>query len=363
MKYDYLIVGAGFAGATIARKLAEENKHVLIIDRRDHIGGNSYDYYDKAGILVHKYGPHYFRTNDSEVWDFLSRFTEWRYYQYIVKSFVDGQLFDFPINLNTINQFYGTNFSSVEAKEFIEKVKIKIAIPKNSEEQIVSQVGQDIYEKFFKNYTIKQWKTDPKKLDASITARIPIRFNKDPRYFSSIYQAMPKNGYHKLFENLLNHNNIDIKLNNEFTKDKSNFDYEKLIFTGCIDEFFNYKFGKLGYISLKFEFETFDKELYQNYSQINYPNEYDFTRIVEIKHATGQKINKTTIVREYPKENGDPYYPILNNENAILYEKYLVESQMLKNIYFVGRLAQFKYLNMDQTVREALSLFNLLIKI
>ena len=174
MKYDYLIVGTGFAGATIARKLAEENKKILVIDRRDHIGGNSYDYYDESEVLVHKYGPHYFRTDDKDVWVFFSKF-------------IDGQLFDLPINLNTINQFYGTNFSSSEAKDFMDKTKVRIDNPKNSEEQIISQVGQDIYEKFFKNYTIKQWKTDPKNLDASITARIPIRFNKDPRYFSSIY--------------------------------------------------------------------------------------------------------------------------------------------------------------------------------
>lgn len=356
MKYDYLIVGTGFAGATLARKLAENNKKICIIDRRDHIGGNSFDYYDNSGVLVHKYGPHYFRTDDKIIWDFLSKFTEWRYYQYVVKSFVDGQLFDLPINLNTINQFYNTNFSSFEAKEFLEKIKVKIDGPKNSEEQVISQVGQDIYEKFFKNYTIKQWKTDPKNLDTSITARIPIRFNKDPRYFSSFYQAMPKNGYHKIFDNLLNHKNITIKLKTDF-KNINNIIYDKLIYTGCIDEFFDYKHGNLGYRSLRFEFETFNQEYYQDYSQINYPNEYDFTRIVEIKHATGQKIKNTTIVREYPEESGDPYYPILTKDNMAIYEKYLNESQKISNVYFVGRLAQFKYLNMDQAIKEALNLF------
>lgn len=357
MKYDYLIVGIGFAGTTLGRKLAEAGKKVLLIDRRGHIGGNSYDYYDNSGILVHKYGPHYFRTNDKEVWQFLSRFTEWRYYQYIVKAYVDGQLFDFPINLNTINQFYGTNFSLTEAKEFIEKIREKIDNPKNTEERVTAKIGKDIYEKFFKNYTIKQWDIDPKDLDASVAARIPIRFNKDSRYFDSFYQAMPKHGYHKLFENMLSHSNIEVKLNVDFLKNKNEFDYENLIYTGCMDEFFDYKFGLLPYRSLRFEFETFNQEYYQDYLQINYPNEYDFTRIVEIKHATGQKIDKTTIVYEYPMAEGDPYYPIPRKENEELYQKYKAEAEKIKNAFFVGRLVQYKYLDMDQVVRESLNLY------
>lgn len=358
MKYHYLIVGTGFAGATLARKLADDGKKVLIIDRRNHIGGNSYDYYNEFGVLVHKYGPHYFRTNRKDVWDFLSNFTEWRYYQYVVKTFVDGQLFDLPINLNTINQFYCVNLSSFEVKDFLERIKVKIEKPQNCEEQVLSQVGRDIYEKFFKNYTIKQWKTDPKNLDPSITARIPVRFNRDPRYFSDYYQAMPKYGYHKLFDNLLHHENITIELSTDYYEVKNSFKFENLIYTGCIDEFFNFKFGNLGYRSLSFEFETFNQEYYQGYSQVNYPNEYDFTRIVEIKHATGQNCDKTTIVREYPQEIGEPYYPILTLENSLIYEQYLNEARQLDNVYFVGRLAQFKYLNMDQAVKEAFCLYN-----
>lgn len=355
--YDYLIVGAGFSGAVLARKLADNGKKILIIDRRKHIGGNSYDFYDKSGVLVHKYGPHYFRTNDKDVWNFLSKFTQWRYYQYIVKAFVDGQIFDLPINLNTINQFFGTSFSSIEAQNFIEKIRVKSKKPKNSEEQVISKIGKEIYDKFFKNYTIKQWNLEPKDLDASVTARIPIRFNKDPRYFDSYYQAMPKDGYFKLFEKILSHENIETKLNIDFLKNRKQFKYKKLIYTGCIDEFFNCKFGKLPYRSLRFEFETFNQEFYQKYSQINYPNEYDFTRIVEIKHATGQKHDKTTIAREYPMSEGEPYYPIPKNENEKLYLKYKKEAGKLKDVYFVGRLAQYRYLNMDQVVKKSLELF------
>ena len=360
-KYNFLIVGAGLTGSVLAERLASIGKKVLVIDRRNHIGGNCYDYYDKDGILVHKYGPHFFHTNDKEAWEYLSNFTEWIHFPLRVKSFVDGQLFDLPINLNTINHLYHLNLSSQEMGLFLDKIKKKIDIPKNAEEQVVSRVGWDIYNKFFKNYTIKQWGIPPKDLDASVTARIPIRYNKDDRYFSDKYQGIPKKGYYKMFENIINHKNIELRLSSNYREIKNKVIYQNLIYTGCIDEFFNYKFGKLPYRSLRFEFETLNKKFYQDYCTVNYPNDYDFTRIVELKHATGQKVKKTTIVKEYPISKGEPFYPIPRKENETLYKKYAQEVEKFNNIYFIGRLAQYKYYNMDQVVREALNFSKLFI--
>lgn len=358
-KFDFLIVGAGFAGCTMAERLAcELNKRVCIIDKRGHIGGNSYDYHDDAGVLVHKYGPHYFRTDNISVLAYLSKFTEWRPTIYKVKSYVDGRLYDFPINLNTINQFFNMNLSSKEeVMEFIESKRVKIDKCQNAEEIIISKIGIELYEKFYRNYTIKQWGLDPTQLDPSVTDRIPIRYDKDDRYFDAKYQAMPKYGYAELFKRMLNHHNIKLKLKTNYIDVKNKILHDNLIYTGCIDEFFGYKFGKLPYRSLKFEFETFDQEFYQNYSQINYPNEESFTRVVEIKHATGQKHPKTTIVREYPTDESEPYYPIPNKRNETLYLRYKSEADKLDNTYFVGRLAQYRYLNMDQVVNEALDIF------
>jgi len=360
-KYDFLIVGAGLAGSVLAERLVSIGEKILVIDRRSHIGGNCHDYYDEAGVLVHKYGPHFFHTNDEEVWKYLSNFTEWIYFPLRVKSFVDGQLFDLPINLNTVNHLYNLNLSSREMKLFLDKIKEKIDNPKNAEEQVVSRVGWDIYNKFFKNYTIKQWGIHPKDLDASVTARIPIRYNRDDRYFSDKFQGIPKKGYYKMFENIINHKNIELRLNSDYREIKSKVVYQNLIYTGCIDEFFNYKFGKLPYRSLWFEFKTLNRNFYQNYCTVNYPNDYDFTRIVELKHATGQKVNKTTIIKEYPISRGEPFYPVPRKQNERLYKKYAREADKLKNTYFVGRLAQYKYYNMDQVVREALNLSKLLI--
>lgn len=355
-KYDYLIVGAGFAGSVLAERLNSIGKKVLIVEKRDHIGGNCYDYYDGTGVLVHKYGPHYFRTNFQEVVDYLSRFTQWRPHEYRIRSYVNGKIYTFPINRNTLNEFFGVNLKTdQETEEFLKSKRENIENPKNAEEQILALAGKEIYEAFFKNYTIKQWGIHPKNLDASVTARIPIRINDDDRYLNDKFQAMPKDGYTKLFENLLK--GIDIILNTDYKTVIKNISYDKLIYTGPIDEFFDYKYGKLPYRSLKFEFENHNKEFYQDWSQINYPNDYDFTRIVEIKHATGQKTPTTTIVKEYPQSEGDPYYPIPAKENHELYKKYEAEANNLKNFYFIGRLAQYKYLNMDQVVKEALDLF------
>lgn len=356
--YDYLIVGAGFAGSVIAERLASQlNKKVLIIDRRAHIGGNCYDCYDKSGVLIHKYGAHLFHTKYKEVFDYLSQFTKWHKYEHRVKAWIDGEIYDLPINLNTINKFFSKNFTPRQCQKFLEKIRAKIKNPKNAEEQVISKVGIQIYKSFFKKYTIKQWGINPKNLAPEVTARIPIRFNTDDRYFDDPYQFMPSSGFTELFKKMFTHKNITIKLNTDFKKISNKIKYDNLIYTGCIDEFFNYKFGPLPYRSLKFKFKTLNKLFFQKYCVINYPNDFNYTRIIEIKHATRQKISKTTICYEYPAANGNPYYPIPQTQNQILYQKYFNLAKCLKNIYFVGRLAQYRYLNMDQVVLESLKLF------
>ncbi len=358
---DYLIVGTGFSGAVLAERLSSIKKKVLVIEKRSHLGGNSYDYYDEHGILVHKYGPHYFRTNDKNIFNYLSKFTKWRHYEYRVRTSVDGNLYPFPINRDTLNQFFNTNLKTEdEAKEFLKTKIVSIKNPGNAEEQILATLGKELYEKFYKNYTKKQWNIAPTKLESSVTARIPVRYNTDDRYFNEEIQAMPLNGYFKLFENLLE--NIEIWFNTPFNKVKNDLEYKNLIYTGPIDEFFDYKFGKLPYRSLKFVHENYDKEFYQNWVQINYPNDYDYTRIVEIKHATGQNCSNTTIVKEYPSDQGKPFYPIPTKYNLALYKNYEQEALKLKNSYFIGRLATYRYLNMDEVVKNALDLFQMLQK-
>jgi len=356
--FDYMIVGAGLAGCVLAERLAGQlGKKVLIVDKRDHIGGNCYDYHDAAGVLVHKYGPHYFRTNNRRVFDYLSQFTDWHYCQYKILAFVDGRLVPLPINLDTINTLYGLNLSSLELEAFFEKVREPVAEIKTSEDVVVNRIGRDLYEKFFKGYTIKQWGLDPSELEASVCARIPTRTNRDARYFYDKYQAMPKRGYTAMFGKLIAHPGIHLMLKTDYNEIKDHIAGKRLIFTGPIDEFFNFKFGRLPYRSLRFYFETLHREWFQPVSQVNYPNDYDFTRIVEIKHATGQEHPRTTIVREYPAADGDPFYPIPRPQNQALYEKYRREADKFKDVYFIGRLAQYKYLNMDEVVALALELF------
>lgn len=358
MRVDYLIVGSGFAGSVLAERLASQlNKKVLIIEKRNHIGGNSYDYHNNEGILVHKYGPHYFRTNNKAVFDYLSQFTEWHNVYYRIKVVVDGKLVTLPVNLDTVNELYGYCYSSDELKLFFDSKKTEIKEIKNSEDAIISKIGRDLYEKIYKDYTLKQWGIDPKDLDPSVCGRIPVRTNRDDRYFTDKYQAMPKHGYHKVFQKMLEHPNIQIMLQADFKDIKDKINYDTLIYTGPIDEYFDFKFGKLPYRSLRFEHETVDKEYYQPVSQVNYPHDYDFTRIVEIKHATGQQHHKTTIVREYPMAEGEPYYPIPMPRNEELYKSYKEEAEKLDNIYFVGRLAEYKYYNMDQVVARVFEVF------
>lgn len=357
MKFDYLVVGVGFSGSVLAERLSSIGKKVLVIDKRDHIGGNCYDFFDKNGVLVHRYGPHYFRTNSDRVIKYLSNFTDWLPCRYKVKACVGGKIYPLPINRETINRFFNLNLKTEEeTKEFLEKKRVKIKKPQNAEEQVLSLAGREIYEAFFRNYTIKQWATHPRNLDASVTARIPIRTSNNDDYFSDKFQAMPKDGYTKIFEKMLK--KCRVLLKTDYEKIKNKISYDRLIYTGPIDAFFNYKYGKLPYRSLKIKFENHPKEFYQNWVQINYPNNYKFTRIVEIKHVTKQKTKTTTTSKEYPTWEGEPYYPVPNEENEILYNKYQKEASKLENVYFIGRLAQYKYLNMDQVVENALNLFD-----
>ncbi len=356
--YDYLIVGAGFAGSVLAERLASEaGKKVLIVEKRNHIGGNAYDHYDDAGVLVHKYGPHIFHTNSKDVFDYLSKFTQWRNYQHRVLVSTDGQLFQMPINLNTINAMYGLSLNSDQVEEFFASKAEKVDDIRTSEDVVVNRIGRELYEKFFRGYTRKQWDLDPSELNASVTARVPTRTNRDDRYFTDTYQAMPLHGYTRMFENMLNHPNIKVMLNTNYREVMDEIQFDKLIYTGPVDEFFDYKFGKLPYRSLEFKFETLDKEWYQETGTINYPNDYDFTRITEFKYLTGQKHHRTSLVYEFPRAEGDPYYPIPKPENAELYKKYQQLASGLSNVHFVGRLATYKYYNMDQVVAQALSTF------
>jgi UDP-galactopyranose mutase len=356
--FDYLIVGAGFAGSVLAERLATQaGKKVLIIDKREHIAGNAYDYYNNDGILIHKYGPHIFHTNSKEVFEYLGQFTPWRPYEHRVLGSVDGQLVPIPINLDTINKLYGLNLNSSEVEAFFQSKAEKVAGIKTSEDVVVSKVGRELYEKFFKGYTRKMWDLDPSELDASVTARVPTRTNRDDRYFTDTYQAMPLYGYTQMFSKMLSHPNIKVMLNTDYKEIIDFIPYKNLIFTGPIDEYFNYCYGKLPYRSLEFKFETVEADSFQPTGTVNYPNEQLYTRITDFKYLTGQKHSKTAIVYEFPKAEGDPYYPVPRPENAELYKKYQQLAASMTNTYFVGRLATYKYYNMDQVVAQALTTF------
>jgi UDP-galactopyranose mutase len=356
--FDYLIVGAGFAGSVLAERLASvAGKKVLLIDTRNHIGGNAFDFFNEDGILIHKYGPHIFHTNSKAIIDYLGQFTSWRPYEHRVLASVEGQLLPIPINLNTINQLYGLNLCSDSLEKFFTMRAEPVDQIRTSEDVVVNKVGRELYEKFFRGYTKKQWDLDPSQLDASVTARVPIRVNRDNRYFTDSYQLMPLHGYTRMFENMLSHPNIKTMLNTDYREIADVVPYKNLIYTGPIDEYFNFCYGKLPYRSIDFKFETHDMEKYQCTGTINYPNEYAYTRITEFKYVTGQQHRKTTIVYEYPTAEGDPYYPIPRQENAEIYKKYEALAATMTNSYFTGRLATYKYYNMDQVVAQSLTLF------
>jgi UDP-galactopyranose mutase len=356
--FDYLIIGAGFSGSILAERLARDaHQRVLLVDRRNHIGGNAYDHYNEHGILVHRYGPHIFHTNSKEIFDYLSNFTEWRSYQHRVLACVDGQLVPIPINLDTINTLYGLDLTSFQMKDFLASLAERKEKILTSEDVVVNAVGRELYEKFFRGYTRKQWGLDPSELDAQVTARIPTRYNRDARYFTDMYQAMPLHGFTRMFENMLDHENIKILLNTDYREIKEVIPHRNLIFTGPIDEYFEYRYGKLPYRCLEFKHETHATRVYQKAPVINYPNEYAYTRVTEFKYLTGQEHEKTSIVYEFPMAEGDPYYPIPRSENANLYAKYKALAEQAPHVHFVGRLATYRYYNMDQVAGQALATY------
>lgn len=356
--YDWLIVGAGFAGSVLAERLANERgERVLVIDRRDHIGGNAYDRYDEAGILMHQYGPHIFHTNSQAIFDYLSRFTEWRFYEHRVLGQVDGKLVPIPINLDTVNRLYGLNLTSDELEGWFAARAEHVDEIRTSEDVVVSKVGRELYEKFFRGYTRKQWGLDPSELDKSVTARVPTRTNRDDRYFTDEFQFMPKHGYTRMFQKMLSHPNIHVMTQTDYRDVVDDIPHRRTIYSGPVDEYFGFRFGKLPYRSLRFEHVTLDEPRFQPVGTVNYPQTEAYTRISEYKYLTGQEHPKTTITYEYPAAEGDPYYPVPRAENQELYKKYERLALATPDVWFVGRLATYRYYNMDQIVGQALATF------
>ena len=356
--FDWLVVGAGFAGSVIAERLASQrDEKVLLIDRRPHIGGNAYDRHNKAGILIHQYGPHIFHTNSKTVFDYLSNFTAWRPYEHRVLAEVDGMQLPIPINLDTINRLYGLSLTSIELEGWLAARAEPVEELRTAEDVVVSTVGRELYEKFFRGYTKKQWGVDPSELDKSVTARVPTRTNTDDRYFGDKYQFMPAAGFTRMFEQIVDHPNIEIMLDTDYRDLIPSVRYQQLIFTGPIDEYFGYCYGKLPYRSLSFKHVTLDKPWHQSVAVVNYPQTNDYTRVTEYKHLTGQQHAQTSLTYEYPSDKGDPYYPIPRPENADLFKRYESLALATKGVWFVGRLATYRYYNMDQVVGQALATF------
>ena len=361
-RYDYLIVGAGFAGSVLAERLASQHgARVLLIDRRKHVGGNAYDEPNEAGILYHKYGPHIFHTNSDQVVDYLSKFTEWRPYEHRVLACVRGQQVPIPINRTTLNMLFDANLrTEEEAAEYLAERAEPVEEIRTSEDVVINAVGKELYRLFFRGYTRKQWGLDPSELDKQVTSRIPTRTNADDRYFSDTFQAMPLNGYTAMFEKMLDHPLIEVRTGVDFAelKNRAHEIADHIIYTGPIDEYFDFRFGKLPYRSLKFDHQTLDQEWFQPVAVVNYPSEdVPFTRISEYKHLTGQQAPVTTITYEYPSAEGDPYYPIPRPENQELFKKYEALADETSDVTFVGRLATYRYYNMDQIVGQALATF------
>lgn len=356
MRGQLLIVGAGFAGSVMARELADAGRRVHVVDRRPHVAGNAFDELDTSGVLVHRYGPHIFHTNAARIVDYLSRFTEWRPYEHRVRGVVDGVDYPFPINRDTLNQLYGLALDEDGAAAFFERVREPRDPVLTSEDVVLNSVGRDLYEKFFLNYTRKQWGLDPSELKAGVAARIPVRTDADDRYFTDSFQAMPKYGYTKMFEAMLDHPNITVELGVDFAEARDRIGAAHVVYTGPIDAYFGFRFGPLPYRSLRFEHEHIaGVRQFQQTGTINYPNDHAYTRITEFKHLTGQEHAGTSIVREYPMATGEPYYPVPRAENEALFKKYEALAMKERDVTFVGRLAQYRYYNMDQVVGAALT--------
>jgi UDP-galactopyranose mutase len=335
----------------------------MIVDKRPHVGGNAFDTHDAAGVLIHRYGPHIFHTNSAEVATYLSRFTKWRPYEHRVLASVDGKLVPVPINLDTVNRIYGFNLTSEQLEGYFASVAEERPAVRTSEDVVVSRVGRDLYEKMFRGYTRKQWGLDPSELDSSVIARIPVRTNRDDRYFTDSFQAMPLHGFTRMFENMLDHSRITLALGTDYRDVVKSVKFQEMVYTGPIDEYFDYRCGKLPYRSLEFRHETVNLEKAQPVAVINYPNEHAYTRVTEFKHLTGQRHAKTSLVYEFPRSDGDPYYPVPRAENMKIYAAYQALAAQCQRTHFVGRLATYKYFNMDQVVAQALTLCSRLFEV
>jgi len=377
---DFLIIGAGFSGLVVTERLSAAGWKCVVVDRRPHLAGNAFDSTDEAGVLTHRYGPHYFRTNSSRIIDYLSRFTAWHEVDYTIKSFTRDRYWSFPVNLNTFEELTGRQSTPEEFTSWLSANRLPIQSPANSEEVILSQAGREFYELFFEGYTQKQWKRHPRDLDASVCGRIPIRTNRDDRYLTESFQALPKDGYTAMFGNLLAASpRIELRLGVDFEEARRRWSHRHLIYTGAIDEYFGYRFGPLPYRSLRFEHEAFSADdlrarehvsgkpgFWQPAMQVNYPDAgVPFTRIVEIKHATGQKIHSSSIMREFPKDwttGSDPYYPVPAPDSRAAYLRYAELASAEKDTSFIGRLATYRYYNMDQVTGMALAEADRLLK-
>ena len=377
--FNYLIIGSGFAGSVIAERIAKVlNEKVLIIEKRNHIGGNCYDYRNEYNIVIHKYGPHLFHTNNKAVFDYLSQFTDWNIYHHRVLAFVDGKKMPIPFNFNSLYCVFPPSFANKLEEKLLSHFNYNDKVPilelKKIDDKDLQFLAQYIYDKIFVNYTSKQWGKKPEEIDPEVTARVPVFIGRDDRYFNDKYQAIPAEGYSKIFERMLNHQNIKILLNTDF-KEVINIDFEnkkiyflgqefkgKLIFTGMIDELFHFKYGYLPYRSLDLRFESLEKEWFQEAATVNYPNDFDFTRITEFKHIHPINVDRTTILKEYPQNyevgKNEPYYPMFTKEAQAMYNKYFEYSKQFTNLILVGRLAEYKYYDMDDVVERALEVFN-----